>query len=179
MKFCRSTGFRNRLRILFLVLSTVLWAGASASADVATGKAAFEAGDYGKALNAFLPDAQSGKPEAQYWMGRIYEGGFGVPEDARTAFEWFEKAGELGHADAQRIVGAFYAAGKVVGKSPSMAVKWYARAVEGGNAKAMRNLGYIYYFGEGVRRDAANLSQLSHFSGSRKVAQVHSASRAT
>ena len=101
-------------RAVLCGLAGLLFLSLPAVADMSTGTAAFEAGDYAKAQSEFLAAANEGKAEGQYWMGRIYEGGFGVEADPSTAFKWFEKAGDQGHADAQRIVGAFYEAGKGV-----------------------------------------------------------------
>jgi TPR repeat protein len=41
------------------------------------------------------------KSVASYTVALMYEGGFGVPQDASLAKNWFARAAELGHADAK------------------------------------------------------------------------------
>jgi TPR repeat protein len=62
----------------------------SARADVADGKAAFEAGNWDVALAEIKGPAAAGDAEAQYWMGRLYEKGLGVLE----------------HLTARRLIGS-------------------------------------------------------------------------
>ena len=61
--------------LAFLLLSAT--AATTARADLATGRIAFEAGDYQAAVAAFRSLAEAGDTEAEYWLGRSYDGGFG------------------------------------------------------------------------------------------------------
>jgi hypothetical protein len=44
---------------------------------------------------------RSVKSVASYMVAMMYEGGFGVPQDAAQAKNWFARAAELGHAEAK------------------------------------------------------------------------------
>ena len=44
---------------------------------------------------------RSVKSVASYMVALMYEGGFGVPQDAAQAKNWFARAAELGHAEAK------------------------------------------------------------------------------
>lgn len=125
----------KRLLIVLMVLSA-----SPAGADVKSGIAAFQAADYGKAMRAFAPDAKAGDRGAQYWMGRIFDAGLGVPENKSTAMSWFEKAAAQGHSESMRILGAYYETGRPAGRDHDRAIVWYERAAKAKNVKAMRNL---------------------------------------
>ena len=45
--------------------------------------------------------AESGDPEAQYWLGRIYEAGKLLPLDKQKAAYWYRKSAEKGYAPAE------------------------------------------------------------------------------
>ena len=58
-----------------------------------------------KLINEAMPKlraaAEQGDAEAQMWMGRCCEDGFGAEKDESKAVEWYRKAAEQDHADAQ------------------------------------------------------------------------------
>lgn len=72
----------------------------SAAAQYDEALFAFNRGDFATAAKQFEEVAREGDPDAQYWLGRIYEGGLGRPRDPVTAYGWFERAAESGHQDA-------------------------------------------------------------------------------
>jgi TPR repeat protein len=45
--------------------------------------------------------AESGDPEAQYWLGRIYEAGRLLPLDQEKSSFWYQKSAEQGYAAAE------------------------------------------------------------------------------
>ena len=49
--------------------------------------------------------AQSGDPEAQYWLALVYEQGRLVPKDSRQFDSWLFKSAEQGCAPAEKIAG--------------------------------------------------------------------------
>lgn len=67
-------------------------------------------------------EAEAGDAKAQYDLGRMYEGGEGVPKDAAKAVEWLQKAAAQGHADAQALLGRMYARGEGVSHRDMMNV---------------------------------------------------------
>ncbi len=48
--------------------------------------------------------AEQGNPEAQYYVGQMYEKGVGVKPDMQEALEWYRKAADQGWPDAQKAV---------------------------------------------------------------------------
>jgi uncharacterized protein len=61
------------------------------------GLAAYEQQQYEEALKLLLPIAEAGNPEAQFRVGGIYDGGYGVQQDEETACTWYKKAAAQGH----------------------------------------------------------------------------------
>jgi TPR repeat protein len=46
-------------------------------------------------------EAESGNPEAQYWLGRIYDAGRLLPKDAEKSLHWYKKSAEQNYAPAE------------------------------------------------------------------------------
>ena len=63
---------------------------------------------YDLALKYCTPAAEQGDPEAQYYLGVMYDNGLGIKQDYFKAFEWWGKAAENGNADAQCCLGGLY-----------------------------------------------------------------------
>ena len=63
------------------------------TASVSPENAEWAARWYGKA-------ARGGDPQAQYALGVMFASGFGVPESARRAYQWFNIAAGNGHQKA-------------------------------------------------------------------------------
>ena len=47
---------------------------------------------YDLALKYCTPAAEQGDPEAQYYLGVMYDNGLGIKQDFFKAFEWYQKA---------------------------------------------------------------------------------------
>ena len=60
-----------------------------------------KAGDAAPGFVVFAAAADRGNTDAQYWVGRAYLDGKGVPPSRHTASVWLEKAADSGHVDAQ------------------------------------------------------------------------------
>jgi TPR repeat protein len=61
-----------------------------------------------KALPLIMNAAQSGVPEAQYWLAWQYDAGPLLPDDIALARRWYEQAGENDHRLAlQRLADAY------------------------------------------------------------------------
>jgi TPR repeat protein len=123
------------------------------SSSVEAAEAAFEKGDYQKALQLARPLAEQGDPRAQFLLGRIFLRGRGVPTDENEAVKWLRRAADQGHAGAQFSLGNLYAEGKGVPQDNVEAAKWYRAAADRGDPQAQYNLGLAYAKGEGVEQD--------------------------
>src|SRR5258706_16466116 len=58
---------------------------------------ALQAGDW----QALFSMAESGDPEAQYWLGRIYEAGRILSLDKEKSAYWYQKSADQGYAPAE------------------------------------------------------------------------------
>ena len=94
----------NRLLILPVLLLTLLVGNSAFSADEQKGLDAALSGDYATALREWKPLAEVGHADAQHNLGVMYDIGYGVPQNYKTAFKWYTLAAEQGHAAAQSQV---------------------------------------------------------------------------
>lgn len=84
-----------------LLTSILLLTGAGMSfADVNTGSAAFNAGNYARAYQEFKQSADAGNSVAQFMMGRLYAEGHGVVQDKAAAYMWFDLSASNGNSRA-------------------------------------------------------------------------------
>lgn len=89
---------------------------------------AYDRADYRTALNVWLPRANEGDPEAQTYVGEIYEKGLGLAPDYQVAAMWYQRAAEAKHTRAQINLGHLYEKGLGVPKNPAAALAWYRKA---------------------------------------------------
>ncbi len=89
---------------------------------------AFDRADYRTALNVWLPQAKSGDPAAQNYVGEIYEKGLGVQTNYELALAWYKKAAIQGDTSAQLNVGYMYEKGLGTEKNMTEALNWYRKA---------------------------------------------------
>lgn len=89
---------------------------------------AYDRANYRTALQTWLQQAKAGDPEAQTYVGEIYEKGLGLPADYQTAHLWYQKAARQGFSRAQINLGYLYEQGLGVAKDPVKALNWYRRA---------------------------------------------------
>ncbi|NLW66839.1 MAG: sel1 repeat family protein, partial [Bacteriovoracaceae bacterium] len=75
-------------------------------------------------IENLLP-ARQGDPQAQLFVGFLYETGQGVRQDYSEAVRWYRKAAEQGNTIAQIQLGNMYRLGKGVSQSYVMAYLWY------------------------------------------------------
>lgn len=90
-------GTTARAVLLFGMLAVA----GPALADFDDGAAAYEAGDYAQAMEQWRPLAEDGNAEAQYWVGRLFEQGQGVPASLARAAMWFRLAAGQENSQAQ------------------------------------------------------------------------------
>jgi len=111
--------------------------------------------DYTKAAEWYRKAAEIGNPNAQYKLGRMYQGfgGKGFPTDIAEAFKWYRKAAEQGYVDAQVWLGSMYYDGIGVPQDYAEAAKWCRKGAEQGDANAQLYLGSMYEYGHGVSQD--------------------------
>ncbi len=72
------------------------------------GAAAFQARDFGRALDVWLPLARQGNVGAQFNVGRMYYYGQGAGRDPVEACKWFLLAADGGNAEAKQALVMIY-----------------------------------------------------------------------
>lgn len=132
------------------------WAGALAALAFGTSAAFAVSGDTEQIEAA----AARGSVTHEVQLAAMYLTGNRVPQDAKKAAYWYEKAADAGDPAAENEIGYFYQAGVGVAADPARAVHWYQLAVASGLVKAKVNLGVSYLWGLGVRKDEAMAARL-------------------
>lgn len=122
-----------------LLLAVVLiLAPAGARADFADGAAAFDGGDYGRALAEWRALARAGDAQAQSALASLYRYGHGVARDSAIAAQWYGRAAAQGEVNGQLNLGEMYANGVGVPRDPVRAYLWLSLAADQGRAWAAR-----------------------------------------
>ena len=88
----------------------------------------YDRGNYATSLKIWLAEAEKGNVEAQYYVGKIYEGGLGTPPDYATAASWYAKAAAKGHSASQFSLGSLYEKGLGVTADKTKAFSFYRSA---------------------------------------------------
>ena len=128
------------MRTLPATLTAImLFATPATTKDLQGAFAAYEAGNYQKALKLLAPKAKNGHPKAQFNLGIMYFKGNGVQKDYAKALEWYRRAAKQGHAEAQSNLGLMYANGLGVLQNFVEAYAWWNLATEQGNVDAKHN----------------------------------------
>jgi TPR repeat protein len=95
-----------------MVSAIVFGAPAAARADAAAGNAAFERGDYVRAMAEWTSAAERGDPDAEFGLGMLYERGDGqLNQDYKKAAQWYEKAAAHDNIGAQYRLALIFSAG--------------------------------------------------------------------
>ena len=68
------------------------------------GMSAYQAYDYEAAFRHWLPPAENGNSNAQFFVEGLYRDGAGVPEDPVRAFHWWTLAAGQGHRQADKLL---------------------------------------------------------------------------
>ncbi len=135
--------------VIVLVLALALPAHVLA-ADFQAGWTAYARGDYKTALKEWRLLAEQGDPDAQYYLGRMYDRRIGVPEDNVEAVKWYRLAAEQDDAGAQFSLGVMYENGSGIPQDYAEAAKWYRLAAEQGHAYGQATVASMYAKGMGV-----------------------------
>ncbi|MDI5933191.1 caspase family protein [Halomonas kalidii] len=89
---------------------------------------AYDRADYRTALNVWLEHAEAGDPEAQNYVGEIFEKGLGQEPDYVSAATWYRRAADQGYARAQINLGFLHEQGLGVEQDRTRALNLYRRA---------------------------------------------------
>lgn len=87
----------------------------------------YDRADYKTSLAFWLVEANKGNADAQYYVGKIYEG-LGTAPDHKTAAQWYAKAAAGGHSASQFVLASLYEKGLGVAEDKARALSLYRRA---------------------------------------------------
>lgn len=129
-----------------------LWASSAAmAAPLDDGKAAYGQSDFPAAQKLLRPLADQGNPEAQLYIGLMYDNGQGVKKNHAEAMTWFRKAGANGNMRALYLVGEAYLSDPK--PNYAEAAKMLRKPAEQGDSDAQDSLGWLLETGHGVTQD--------------------------
>jgi hypothetical protein len=98
--------------------------GPAAAGSLQAGIAAYNAQNYPAAARLLLPLAQHGNPQAQTYVGFMFQNGRGLPQNYVAAADWYRSASEQGVPVAQFNLGLMYDKGHGVPQDYVLAYKW-------------------------------------------------------
>ncbi len=119
--------------LLLLTISSVMF-----HDDFQDGWSSYVKKDFKTAHKLWLPLAEEGNARAQFFMGYMYDLGFGVQEEDQEAVKWYRLAAEQGDSRAQFFMGFMFDFGSGVKEDDQEAVKWYRLAAKQGYAQAIK-----------------------------------------
>lgn len=89
---------------------------------------AYDRANFSTAFQVWLPKAREGDPQAQTYVGEIYEKGMGQPPDLQKAAEWYQRAADKDYSHALSNLAYLYEKGLGVPQDPVKALNLYRRA---------------------------------------------------
>jgi len=150
----RAAGHRRKKRtcktmtktasLIVAVAAILVGYGHAAYADIASGRAAFDAGHYNLARREFEQAIAQGNYEGRYWIARLYDLGYGVARNPERAFRMMKEAAQKGVVLAERRLGEMYRDGYGVLQDYPRARTWLDAAATDGDMVAQRELGKLY-----------------------------------
>jgi TPR repeat protein len=110
--------------------------GASAGPGALTaGEQAYARHDYVRAASLLRAEAERGSPDAQTYLGFMYQNGFGVPQDFVVAAGWLNQAAQQGQPTAQFLLGMAFDKGHGVPQDWIQAETWLILATSQAGAR--------------------------------------------
>lgn len=89
---------------------------------------AYDRADFNSALSVWQPLAERGDPQAQTYVGEIYENGLGTRESYEKAAYWYQRAVDQGFARAKINLGYLHESGQGVDRDLIKALNLYRDA---------------------------------------------------
>ena len=116
-------------------------------------------GDRDEAVAQLICKAESGDPDAQYLVGRLYRDGPVLIPDSVEAQYWFDQAAWQGMVAAQYALGQLYLTDDAEVHDTELGIQWLEYAAHHGSDCAAYRLGKEYLNGEIVERDSAKAQE--------------------
>ena len=120
----------------------------------AEGKRAYDRADYQVALREWVPAAEAGSRDAQFWLGELYTQGEGVEQNFETANSFYLRAALQGHSRAQYKAGEYMLRADGIGQDQkALAFNLLLRAATSGETHAYMSLSWAYCGGIGTEKN--------------------------
>lgn len=97
---------------------------------------------------------------SQFYLGVMYEYGYGVAQDYAEAVRWYRKSADQGDKAAQFNLGVMYEMGRGVAQDYAEAVRLFRKLADQGDDDGQCALGVMYEYGKGVPQDASEAVRL-------------------
>ncbi|MBR4322998.1 MAG: SEL1-like repeat protein, partial [Treponema sp.] len=108
---------------------------------------------YSVAYENFKKAESKGDKECLYYLGRLYQEGWGIEKNFKKALGYFNKSAKINDNRSLYFAGMMYLSG-VMGKVEYDSAKiCFEKAAFYGNVDALYELGNIFYRGLGVKKD--------------------------
>jgi TPR repeat protein len=143
-EWSKTLAFKIASGLIAGLIVASAWTQATAG-PLEDGENAVRRGDYSTALTQLLPLAEHGSAQAQYEVGRIYEGGRGVAKDYLKAANWYRRSALAGDHRAQLLLALMYARGQGVPQDDKEGVYWISGATEDDPPQKQRVAKMMYY----------------------------------
>ena len=116
-------------------------------------------GDRDEAVAQLIRKTESGDPDAQYLVGRLYRDGPVLIPDSVEAQYWFDQAAWQGMVAAQYALGQLYLTDDAEVHDTELGIQWLEYSAHHGSDCAAYRLGKEYLKGEIVERDSAKAQE--------------------
>ena len=126
-----ASGWPTRLGAGALLVLTLIVQGCTFAEDAERGLYEYKKGNYSEAASIWRRLADRKDSTAQFYLGRMYHLGEGVPADLEKAAAWYRKAADTGNPYAQGNLAVLYAYGRGVPPDFVLSYAWSSRAAAG------------------------------------------------
>ena len=128
--------------------------------DLEAGVAAYDKGEFNKALELLRKPVEDGDDRAQFYVGILHRDGRGTSRDTDAAMRLFQLASAQGNARAMHAIGYAYDRGIGVTENLGEAIEWYRKAATANDPSALTSLGALYQEGRGVTQNFEHARRL-------------------
>ena len=126
---------KHRIIVISLLVFLIpLSAYAEKLETLSEAQAAFDIGEYEKAVTLWRTAALKGNSNAQVLMGLAYSNGWGVDKNMQSAEMWYHIAAENNNASGQFLLGLYYLSSK--SELLDAGLMWLKRSAENGDVSA-------------------------------------------
>lgn len=126
-----ASGWPTRIGAGALLVLTLIVQGCMFAEDAEQGLYEYKQGNYSEAASIWRRLAGRNDSTAQFYLGRMYQLGEGVPADLEKAAAWYRKAADAGNPYAQGNLAVLYAYGRGVPADFVLSYAWSSRAAAG------------------------------------------------